>query len=127
MALTAPPINYLLFADDILLFVKAGMDGAAEIAEVLDVHCNAGYAHRCKQFKERAFKYLKHRVWGKVQGWMEQTLSSGGKEVLIKSVAQAVPTYSMTCFKLPRGLCLKINSSIRNFWWGSKQGKRKTH
>ena len=71
-----------------------------------------------------AFKYLKDRVWKRVQGWMEQCLSQGGKEVLIKSVAQAIPTYSMSCFKLPRGLCLHINSLLRNFWWGSSEGKR---
>lgn len=57
---------------------------------------------------------------------MEQCLSAGGKEVLIKSVAQAIPTYSVACFKLPRGLCKHITSLIRNFWWGSKDGKRKT-
>ena len=74
----------------------------------------------------RAFKYIKDRVWKKVQGWLEQCLSSGGKEVLIKSVAQAIPTFSMSCFKLPRGLCQHINGLIRNFWWGSKDGKRRT-
>lgn len=26
-----------------------------------------------------AFSYLKDRVWKKLQGWMEQSLSSGGK------------------------------------------------
>ena len=40
-----------------------------------------------------AFKYLKDRVWKRVQGWLEQTLSSGGKEVLIKSVAQSDPNF----------------------------------
>jgi len=73
-----------------------------------------------------AFKYIKDRVWKKVQGWLEQCLSSGGKEVLIKSVTQAIPTFSMSCFKLPRGLCQHINGLLRNFWWGSKDGKRRT-
>jgi hypothetical protein len=76
--------------------------------------------------KNGAFKYLKDRVWQKVQGWMEQILSAGGKEVLIKAVAQAVPVFSMACFKLPRGLCQHIDSIIRKFWWGSKEGERKT-
>ena len=76
--------------------------------------------------KNGAFKYLRDRVWKRIQGWMEILLSAGGKEVLIKAVAQAIPTYSMSCFKLPRGLCESINSLIRNFWWGSRDGKRKT-
>jgi hypothetical protein len=62
-----------------------------------------------------AFKFLKDRIWNKIQEWMESCLSSGGKEVLIKSVAQAIPIYSMSCFKLPRGLCKHINSLLRNF------------
>ena len=56
---------------------------------------------------------------------MKKLLSAGGKEVLIRSVAQAVPVYSMSCFLLPRGLCQHINSLIRKFWWGSKGGQRK--
>jgi len=74
-----------------------------------------------------SFKYLKDRLWKRIQGWMEKCLSAGGKEVLIKSVAQAIPTYSMACFKLPRGLCKHIDGMVRNFWWGSKEGKRRTN
>jgi hypothetical protein len=40
--------------------------------------------------KNGAFKYLKDKVWKKVLGWLEMLLSVGGKEVLIKSIAQAV-------------------------------------
>jgi hypothetical protein len=73
-----------------------------------------------------AFTYSKDRIWRKVQGWMEQSLSAGGKEVLIKAVVQAIPTYSMSCFKLPRGLCKHIDGVLRDFWWRSKEGRRRT-
>ena len=73
-----------------------------------------------------AFKYLKDKVWNKIQGWIEQILSAGGKEVLIKSVAQAIPVYTMGCFRLLRGLCQHLNLLIRKFWWGSEEGKRKS-
>ena len=38
------------------------------------------------------------------------------KEVLIKVVAQAIPTYTMSCFKLSDTLCDELTSLIRNFW-----------
>jgi hypothetical protein len=72
-----------------------------------------------------AFKFLKDRIWKRIQGWLEQLLASGGKEVLIKLVVQAIPMFCMSCFKLPRGLCLAINAMIHSFWWGSKDGNRK--
>jgi hypothetical protein len=46
--------------------------------------------------KKSAFKYQKDRIWKRVQGLIKLCLSAGGKEVLIKSVAQAIPTYSMS-------------------------------
>jgi hypothetical protein len=65
-----------------------------------------------------AFKYLKDRVWKQIQGSLELLLYVGGKEILIKAVVQAIPTYSMACFKLPRGLSQHITSLIRNFLVG---------
>jgi hypothetical protein len=59
--------------------------------------------------------------------WMEQILSARWKGVLIKFVIQDIPTFSISCFKLPRGLCEHINSMIGSFYWGSKKGKRKPH
>jgi hypothetical protein len=59
-----------------------------------------------------AFKYIKDRIWNNVQGWMEMILSAGGNGVLIKAVIQVIPTFCMSCFKLPRSLCEHINSMI---------------
>jgi len=87
-----------------------------EIMDLLDVHNMSlsekylGMPSDVGASVNGAFKYLKDRVWKRVQGWMEQSLSAGGKVVLIKAVAQAIPTYSMSCFRLPRGLCEHINS-----------------
>ena len=54
----------------------------------------------------------------KLAGWKEKLLSKAGKEVLIKVVAQAIPTYTMSCFKIPDSLCDEMTNLISNFWWG---------
>lgn len=77
------------------------------------------------QAKMGTFKYLSDRVWDKVKGWMGKVLSTGGKDVFIKAVAQAIPIYSMACFKPPRGLCENLNSTIQKYFGGYKNGKRK--
>ena len=55
--------------------------------------------------KNNTFAHLKQRVANKVSGWKEKLLTHAGKEVLMKSVAQAVPSYTMSCFLLPKKLC----------------------
>ena len=68
--------------------------------------------------KKQNFIYLKERVWKKLQGWKEKILSQVGREVLIKSVIHAIPTYTMSCFKLPKGLVKELEVLIQKFWWG---------
>ena len=36
------------------------------------------------------------------RGWKEKLLSQAGREVLIKAIIQAISTYTMSCFSLPR-------------------------
>ena len=54
-------------------------------------------------------------------------MSKEGKGVLVKSVLQAVPTYTMGCFMLPKKLCGQLTSVSSNFWWGANEGQRKVH
>jgi hypothetical protein len=57
--------------------------------------------------------------------WREHTLSEVAKEVLIKHVAQALPTHVMSVFKIPFGLCDTLQKHTRSFLWGSEGGKFK--
>jgi hypothetical protein len=59
--------------------------------------------------------------------WDDTHKSQAAKEVLIKSIAQAIPVYVMSVFKLPLGLCDELTKMIRRYWWGAENGKRKTH
>jgi hypothetical protein len=75
--------------------------------------------------KCQSFAYIKERVWSKLQGWKERLLSQAGREVLLKAVVQAVPTYAMSCFRLPDRLCHELEGLMRRFWWGHGADKRK--
>ena len=77
--------------------------------------------------KKSIFYSLKARIVQWLQGWKEKFLSRAGREILIKAVAQAIPTYAMNCFKLPKTWCEEINSLIARYWWGQKNEERKLH
>jgi hypothetical protein len=70
---------------------------------------------------------MKERLTKRWTNWVEKNMSTGAKEVLIKSVAQAIPVYSMGVFKLPATLCDEMTQIICQFWWGEEEGQRKGH
>ena len=51
-----------------------------------------------------------------MNGWKEKFISQAGKEVLLKAVVQAIPTYTMSVFQLPKTLCKEISSMMSKFW-----------
>ena len=61
------------------------------------------------------FRHLIDRVRVRTNGWKEKQLSMGGKEVLIKSIAQAVPVYAMMVFKIPKNICKGTSDAISQF------------
>jgi hypothetical protein len=50
-----------------------------------------------------------------------------GKEILIKAIVQAIPTYCMSVFLLPMSLCRELNMLMQRFWWGHKENLAKIH
>lgn len=77
--------------------------------------------------KKQVFAFIQDRLQNRINSWSAKLLSKGGKEVLIKSVAQALPTYVMSCFLLPQETIRKLTSAISRFWWITKNNNRGLH
>jgi hypothetical protein len=77
--------------------------------------------------KNQLFSFIQDKVWKKLKGWKEKHLSFAGRGTLIKAVAQAIPTYLMSSYLLPKGVCNQIESMTCRFWWGCNVDKRKVH
>ena len=77
--------------------------------------------------RKKVFTYLKERIWARIQGWKEKMLSNAGKEILVKVVAQAIPTFAMGCFDITKELCDEINSMICKYWWSNMEKENKMH
>ncbi|XP_050142150.1 uncharacterized mitochondrial protein AtMg00310-like [Malus sylvestris] len=63
----------------------------------------------------------------KIVGWKRRFLSQAGKEVLIKTVVQAIPMYPMCVFLLPATLCNEIDAAMARFWWVGADKDRGMH
>ncbi|XP_021741334.1 uncharacterized protein LOC110707615 [Chenopodium quinoa] len=77
--------------------------------------------------KRMVFMAMKDRIWKKLSEWKEKFLSRAGKEILLKSVIQAISTYLMGVYKLPASVIQDINSMMEKFLWGSCDESRKVH
>lgn len=73
------------------------------------------------------FHNLQAQLLKRLVLWGDGHLAQPGREVLIKSVTQALPTYIMGVFKLPFSVCDDLTSMVRNYYWGAAQGKWKVH
>ena len=77
--------------------------------------------------KQQIFGFVKSNIQQRMSKWKNRFLSTAGKEIMLKSVALAMPTYTMSCFRLPSRLCKELSSLMSNYWWGEANGKNKVH
>ncbi|KAM1419630.1 hypothetical protein ACFXTO_023154 [Malus domestica] len=71
------------------------LSGILEMPVVEDLGTYLGVPTMWGRSKRDALAFIKERVLAKILGWKQQFLSKAGKEVLIKAVALAIPTYPM--------------------------------
>ncbi|CAN6558737.1 unnamed protein product [Malus baccata var. baccata] len=141
-----PCISHLFFADDTLICLQANLRNGENIMHILNKYCLASgqmmNSHKSSlgsllgmpvvsdpgvylglpaiwgRSKRSSLAFVKGRVMGKIQGWKQSALSFAGKEVLLKAVVQAIPTYPMNLFKFPAAVCKDLDSMSVGFLWG---------
>ncbi|XP_062014504.1 uncharacterized protein LOC133731044 [Rosa rugosa] len=77
--------------------------------------------------KTATFQYIKENLAKKLMNWQGKLLSGAGKDILIRVVAQALPTYAMSVFQLTKCFCEDLEQMRARFWRGSTLDKRKIH
>jgi hypothetical protein len=108
-------------------------DRRAEIKQVLGIQQETfeakylGLPTPDGRMSKDKFESLQAKLARCLVEWDDNHKSQAAKEVLIKSIAQSIPVYVMSVFKLPLGLCDELTKMIRRYWWGAENGKRKTH
>lgn len=74
-----------------------------------------GLPEHFRRKKRDMFALIVDKIKQKASSWSSRFLSTAGKLVLLKSVLAAMPTYKMSCFKLPMSLCKHIQSALTRF------------
>jgi hypothetical protein len=67
------------------------------------------------------FKHVKGRFSKRAMDWSEKYMSSGAKEILIKSILQSLTTYAMRVLKFLVGLIEDLSKIIRDSWWAMRK------
>ena len=78
--------------------------------------------------KRVIFWFLKECLRKQLSSWQSKLLSRASKSILIKTIAQALPTYSMGVFLIPPSILEELQKMLNSFWWGSRrEGHRVIH
>uniref|UniRef100_A0A8R7VD05 Reverse transcriptase zinc-binding domain-containing protein n=1 Tax=Triticum urartu TaxID=4572 RepID=A0A8R7VD05_TRIUA len=77
--------------------------------------------------KDENFQPIMERFMKRCSNRNGRHMSFAAKEVYVKSIVQALPTFTMGVFKMSVGFCEKYERLIREFWWGEEEGQRKVH
>ncbi|KAH9763510.1 reverse transcriptase domain-containing protein [Citrus sinensis] len=116
----APSLTHLFFADDCFLFFKAIPQEAQVLKTILSLYGAASgqrVAHSiCSLLGAQGT--VNHGSYLGIPSYIGR--SKAGKEILLKTVAQAMPNYTMNIYLLPLELCRELERMMNSFWWGKK-------
>ena len=97
---------------------KPAMQGVKQLLQMKSLNRETKYLGApmfLKKSRTKDFHFLEEQLEAKLKGWRSKCLSWAGRCTLIKSVAQAIPSYTMSTFEVPSKTCNNLDSLIRRF------------
>ncbi|CAJ2643989.1 unnamed protein product [Trifolium pratense] len=98
--------------------VKNSISHILGVQQVLGTGRYLGLPSMVGRSRKATFRFIKDRIWKKINSWSSRCLSQAGREVMIKSVLQTIPSYIMSVFLIPHSLSDEIEKMLNSFWWG---------
>ena len=117
----------LIFGKKVLPYMKNQISQVMNMQAWNDPGRYLGLPAQWGRSKIAALTWIKESIMAKMEGWKEKLLNPAGKEVLIKAVIQAIPTYAMSILKFPKKFCDSICARIAKFWWANSGKERGVH
>ncbi|CAJ2662609.1 unnamed protein product [Trifolium pratense] len=117
----------VFFSRNLSLAAQEDLSRIMGVRQVLGTGNYLGLPSMIGRKKRDVFAFIKDRLWKRINSWRGRALSRAGKEVMIKSVLQAIPSYVMSIYLLPDATINEIERMLNSFWWGgsaSNQGIR---
>ncbi|XP_010424733.1 PREDICTED: uncharacterized protein LOC104709889 [Camelina sativa] len=115
----------ITFSSKTPLEVKVRVKQALGITNEGGVGKYLGLPEHFGKRKKDIFTALVDKVRQRVMSLSNWFLTSAGKLILLKMVLSSMPSYAMSCFKLPLSLCKRLQSVLTRFWWDDKPGQKK--
>ncbi|XP_019198078.1 PREDICTED: uncharacterized protein LOC109191859 [Ipomoea nil] len=125
-------INYekstAVFSHNTSTPIRNLVSGIIGVPEALDLGRYLGLPSALGRSKTAVFKYIEGNVRTRMGAWHNKLLSRAGKEVLLKSIAQSLPIFTMSVYLLPLRVCDTLEKLFNRFWWGGgNTGNRGIH
>jgi hypothetical protein len=106
----------LLFGDSYPLAVKEDIRNLLDVTSLSFDEKYLGLPTPDGRMSRGKLQNLQAQLTKRLLMWGDGHLAQAGREVFIKSVAQALPTYLMGVFKLPFSVCDDLTKLVRNFY-----------
>jgi hypothetical protein len=113
------PKSEIYYSRNVSHVLKQSITAIMGVQAVLGTGKYLGLPSIIGRNRTTVFAFIKNRVWKKINSWSSKCLSKAGREVMIKSVLQAIPSYVMSIFLLPATIISSIEKMMNSFWWGS--------